>query len=238
MTDNTSNTPAELDQAVAPDAFHLTAAGIDKIAAHTGESPDAVVAAANAQGWTADAPTADIHATLAAAGVTAVVDPDGEVLAVDHARFAPGYEVADARIFRARLYPSATDGTATVTFRGTVEDATRCWVTRGRSGRISLYAEVTPTTDTATEIKVAVVPTGKRIPTVDGHAGPEPTLRLGSVGTEHVYLLSVDSSVDREAYDAERAARKAQRDADRRFGAGVFFQGRPVYAADDNGNLL
>lgn len=141
---------------------------------------------------------------LVPAGLLAVTDPTTDT---EGPTFAAGYPQTDARIFRARLYPGRFDGVATVTFRGTVADATRCWIERGSSGRLSVYGEVTPTEDTATEIRLAVVPTGKRVP--DGG------LRLGGGSGQQVYLLSVDSTVDRAAHDEARAARKAERAAAR-----------------------
>jgi hypothetical protein len=151
-------------------------------------------------------PNLPAYTDLAAAAADAGVTTD---TTVDDGRptFAPGYPVTANRIYRARLYPGRYDGVATVTFRGNVADATQTWVSKGASGRISLYAEVTPTDDTATEIRVAVVPTGKRVPD-DGY-------RIGSVDGTHVYLLTVDGTVDRVAYDQARAARKAERAAQR-----------------------
>lgn len=119
--------------------------------------------------------------------------------------FAAGYPEAETRVYRRRL-PRSEGGVSTATFRGQIADATTCWVKRGARG-ISLYAEVTPDDTTATEVRVALVPTGKRAP-LGGH-------RLGSVGGMHVYLLSVDGTVDRAAYDAACAAREAERQAER-----------------------
>jgi hypothetical protein len=151
--------------------------------------------------------SADVRDHLDAAGIT-YADEVGD----DRPRFTPGYPVSDARIYRSRLHVNSSNGVATVTFRGVVIDATRAWIERGSTGRLSLYCEVIPTDDTATEVRVAVVPTGKRVPDViDGG----PTLRLGSVGGQHVYLLSVDGTIDRAAYDEARAARAAERAARR-----------------------
>lgn len=126
---------------------------------------------------------------------------DGADVEPERERFVPGYAVSDRRILRARLAVSATDGTATVTFRGQVANGLDCWVEQGTSGRLSLYAEVAVDDTTATSITVAVVPTGKR--------APDTGARLGSVGGKHVYLLSIDGSVDRAELDADFEARKA-----------------------------
>lgn len=128
--------------------------------------------------------------------------------------FVPDYTpVAGLRILRSHLR-FGEGGTATVTFRGQIADATTdVWVERGTSGRMSLYAEVAVDDDTATEIKVASIPTGKRIPA--DHTGAGKAHRLGSVGRYHVYLLSVDGSVDRAQWEADRADARAKREAAR-----------------------
>lgn len=125
--------------------------------------------------------------------------------------FKAGYQqMASTRILRGRLYVNREDGTATVTFRGQIGDATTdLWVERGSSGRLSLMAEVEVTEDSATEIRVAVVPTGKRVAAVDDAKSH----RIGSVDGRHVYLLSVDGSADRAAYDAEVARIRDERTA-------------------------
>lgn len=165
-------------------------------------------------------------ATMLASQPGNLADSGDADLATDpneRVRFKPGYEVSDARILRGRLRP-AEDGTATVTFRGQVADATRCWVEVGGSGRISLYAEVTPDDTTATEVKVALVPTGKRVPkvgrarlgtvTLPGY-GRRSHTRIQSGGVTHVYLLAVDGTVDRVQLDADREARRLAREAAR-----------------------
>jgi hypothetical protein len=125
--------------------------------------------------------------------------------------FQPGYEPGDARIHRntLRIKP---DGTARVTYRGQILDATSdLWVERSRSGRIKLYAHVVTDETTATEVRVAIVPTGKRVPLIPDTT--QPSLRIGSVGGQHVDLLTVDGSVDRAEYEAAMEARAAQRQA-------------------------
>lgn len=148
--------------------------------------------------------------------------PASEVTATEAPNpFRPGYTpLVGTRIWRSGLRVQR-DGTATVTFRGNVADATEAWVERSRSGRIDLYCLVNPTDDTATEIRVAVVPTGKRPPQMPDEDA-EVALRLGSVGGQHVYLLSVDGTVDREAFDAAAEARRDERVARRQAAAGIF----------------
>lgn len=101
--------------------------------------------------------------------------------------FVANYPQGEARIHRVRL-TADEGGAATVTFKGDL-DATRCWIATGSSGRPSLYAEVTRG-DVTTEVTVAIVPTGKRVPLA--HDG-SPALRLGQAGRIHVYLISVES---------------------------------------------
>lgn len=124
--------------------------------------------------------------------------------------FVPDYTPTPGlRVLRSHLRVG-DGGTATVRFRGQIENALAdCWIERGGSGRLSLYAQVDVDDTTATEIKVAVVPTGKRVPSVDGDRAP----RLGSVGGRHVYLLGIDGSVDRAAWEAEIADERAKREA-------------------------
>lgn len=128
--------------------------------------------------------------------------------------FEPAYTPTDSiRIQRERLYLDG--GAATVTFRGQVADATACWVDSTSSGRLALFAEVAVDDSTATAITVAVVPTGKRAPAIDEHSRDTASVRLGSVRGQHVYLLAVDGTVDRAAFEAERATARAQRQAER-----------------------
>lgn len=141
--------------------------------------------------------------------------PDGlGEVADEREPFTPDYTpMRGRRIWRSKIRVGK-GGVAEVTFAGNVPDATAAWVEPGmRSNGMNLYAEVEPTDDTATTLRLAVVPTGKRPPMNDDET--QPALRLGSVGTRHVYLLSVDGTVDRAAYDAERAQRKAEREARR-----------------------
>jgi hypothetical protein len=128
--------------------------------------------------------------------------------------FVPDYSpIAGLRILRSRLRTSE-GGTATVRFRGQIADATTdVWLERGTSGRLSLYAQVDVDDTTATEIKVAVVPTGKRVPAISGDTAR--AHRIGSVGGTHVYLLGVDGTVDRAAWEQEIADERAKREAAR-----------------------
>ena len=135
----------------------------------------------------------------------------------DTTKFTPGYTpISGSRIHRSRLRVQP-DGTATVYFNGQVEDITdgqQAFVLNAGS-QINLYAEVAVDDTTMTEVKVAVVPTGKRVPQAPGGNG-ERAHRIGSVqgptGASHVYLLSIDGSIDRAAHEAERAARRAERE--------------------------
>lgn len=141
------------------------------------------------------------------------------------APFVAGYDQADARVWRRRLHVRA-DGTASVTFRGQIADVTTSWVGGSRRAGTSLFAEVTPDDTSATRVTVAFVPTGKRIPLVDGSPAP----RLGEAGPRTVYLLAVDGTVDRAAYDAEKQARRDLRAAERAAAEAQAF----VDAADDD----
>lgn len=137
--------------------------------------------------------------TLTDAELAAGIDP------TERPKFKPDYEVGTRRIWRTRLRPNE-GGKATVTFRGTVHNALDdVWIADGH-----LFAEVEPTEDTATRLEVAVVPTGKRVPEGPNGAGTH-AHRIGSAGRSHFYLLDVDSSVDRAAYDAEQEARRVER---------------------------
>jgi len=99
-------------------------------------------------------------------------------------KFEPGYEVDEGRrIFRQRLRFDAHDGTAKITFRGDL-DATQITID-GTPGRLSAYAEVSTEAGVITEVVLAGVPTGKRVP-LNGH-------RLGQVNGLHVYLISVEA---------------------------------------------
>lgn len=136
---------------------------------------------------------------------------------IDSTTYAPTHPTTDRVIWRSQLRPDRTTGEATVIFRGTVHDATTdLWVERSRGGRVKLFAEVTPTDDTATEVTVALVPTGKATPALtDGSRA----LRLGSGAGVTVYLMGIDSSIDRAAYETERARREAERAAQRQLDA-------------------
>lgn len=118
--------------------------------------------------------------------------------------FVPDYEpLADTRVYRKRLYPNA-GGVATVTFRGAADSL---WIERGRSGRLSVYSEVTlPSEDEApleTVLRVAVIPTGKRI--------PKSGVRLGGANGLHAYLLSRETRVPDDMDLAAQAAQDAAR---------------------------
>lgn len=123
--------------------------------------------------------------------------------------FKAGYEQSEGtRVVRGKIY-TGEDGTATVTFLGQINDATTdLWVQQG-TARASLYAEVALDDATATEVRLAIVPTGRRV--------PETGLRLGTIKrgrrVSHVYLLGIDGSIDRAAYEAAREARRAERAA-------------------------
>lgn len=104
-------------------------------------------------------------------------NPAGDIVRCDGVAFVPDYLTTEARIHRQRLTPSA-GGLATATFRGSTAGL---WVQRGSSGRLSLFAEVEPSDDVHTEVAIALVPTGKRVP-----AGQF----LGSAGSIHAYLMS------------------------------------------------
>lgn len=118
--------------------------------------------------------------------------------------FVPNYTpLAGTRILRARLYGDA-GGVATVTFRGTL-DPQALWVERGTSGRLSVYAEVTRSADTDTVLRVALVPTGKRV--------PEDAQRLGSGKGMHAYLLSALTQPRPAEQDAEPVTAATDLDA-------------------------
>lgn len=156
--------------------------------------------------------------TTSTAAQAATTSTDGTEAAAP--RFTPGYPpVKGLRIHRVPIRVE-DDGTATVTFRGQIDDATTdLWVEQGSSGRPSLYAEVRVDDTTATEVTVAVVPTGKRVPGLQGGGVGQVSraLRLGSAGRVHIYLLGVDGTADRGAFEArveaERQARAAARQA-------------------------
>lgn len=133
----------------------------------------------------------------------------------ERVRFRAGYDQSTTRVLRKGLRVD-DQGVATVTFRGTVADVTSAWVEARRGGGVNLFCEVEVTADTATLVQVAVVPTGKRVPALPPSMGgsTEPTLRLGSVGGLHVYLLGVDGTVDRAAYDREQTTKAALRRAE------------------------
>jgi hypothetical protein len=92
--------------------------------------------------------------------------------------FVPGYTPTQGmRVHRQRL--SADEGgVATATFHGDVRSA---WVQTGATGRMSLYAEVNVLDTDDTTFRVAMVPTGKRV--------PMNASRIGSAGRMHAYLL-------------------------------------------------
>lgn len=100
--------------------------------------------------------------------------------------FKAGYELeADApRILRGKLVPDA-GGVATVTFGGVPVNGV--WVEANSGSRLSLYAEVDGLDGSVqTVARVAVVPTGKRVPTG--------AVRLGGNGRgRHAYLLSTET---------------------------------------------
>ena len=103
----------------------------------------------------------------------------------DRSRFAPNYTpLASTRILRSRLYADE-GGVATVTFAGTLEQQA-LWLEAGGSGRLSVYAEVARALEGAkslqTTLRIAVVPTGKRV--------PEDASRIGSARGLHAYLLA------------------------------------------------
>lgn len=153
--------------------------------------------------------------TTASGDIADLIAPttDGDTSA-ERERFTPDYTPSeDVRIWRSILRPNS-GGVATVTFAGTLPNAADLWIEQGTSGRLSLYGAVQATDDTATAIRVALVPTGKRTP-LKGDGTDGEARRLGSVKGLHAYLLGIDGSVDRAAYDAERAQRKADRAAAR-----------------------
>jgi hypothetical protein len=138
-------------------------------------------------------------------------DADGDT----RTRFTPDYVPSeDVRIWRSILRPNS-GGVATVTFAGTLPNDADLWIEQGTSGRLSLYGAIRATDDTATAIRVALVPTGKRTPRLGDDGSDGEARRLGSVKGLHAYLLSVDGTVDRAAHDAARAQRKADRAAQR-----------------------
>lgn len=105
--------------------------------------------------------------------------------------FVPEYDFdADTRIHRQRLTPNE-GGVATVRFRGIAGDL---WVEQGSSGRLSLFTEVTASEDVATVLRVAIVPTGKRVPLGQ---------RLGSARGLHAYLLSRETAAPQPGADAD-----------------------------------
>ncbi len=108
---------------------------------------------------------------------------------VERPRFTPNYTPQEnTRILRAKLHAD-DGGVATVTFRGTL-DGHALWIAGpGMSGRLSVYAEVTRVPDAEpvqTTLKVALVPTGKRVPKIGW--------RIGSRQGTHVYLLEATVS--------------------------------------------
>lgn len=147
------------------------------------------------------------HADIAnlTGDTTAWFDADGTDLAEledatpERTPFVPGYGVIpNVRIIGTTLQAD-DDGTATATFRGDL-DATRITVKGSRTRQVPrLYAEVDKGVEVHTEVKVALVPTGKRVPQArDG----SPALRLGQAGRVHVYLLSVESKPAQATVDA------------------------------------
>lgn len=143
--------------------------------------------------------------------MTTTPGTDGDATTEGRERFTPDYTpIEGLRVYRSRLRPNE-GGVATVTFRGDLTSATPMWIEQGTSGRPSLYAEVATTDDTATAIRIAMVPTGKRVPMDDTDSTAK---RIGSVKGLHCYLLSIES-VDRAEYDAEQDRRKAEREARR-----------------------
>lgn len=110
-------------------------------------------------------------------GAATLVDP-----APERQPFVAGYDQGDARIFRNRLYAD-DGGVATVIFRGTI--TTEPWVEAGSSGRLSVYAEVTPTDTVDTVLQIALVPTGKRVPARG--------TRLKGGRRTQAYLLAADT---------------------------------------------
>lgn len=168
--------------------------------------------------------------------------------------FEAGYDRTPARVFRQRLriqttpgtpaeydldtfdtlleaVPGTFDGTATAFFRGQIPNVLTSFVEVGGSGLPSLYAEVVPDDTSLTSVTVALVPTGKAVPVIP-NSGGDFAVRLDTVrsGREvfHVYLLSVDGSEDRAAYDAEQAKRAAQREAGRMIGLADPSDGRSL----------
>lgn len=131
----------------------------------------------------------------------------------DVARFEPAYTpIEGTRVLSGRLRFDA-GGVAEVTFRGQIlyrpgAPTAAVYV----AGERRLYAEVILDEDTATTVRVAAVPTGKRVPQ---EAGGGAAQRIGMSGPRHhVYLLEVDDAADRAAYDAEVAQRRDERAAE------------------------
>lgn len=116
----------------------------------------------------------------------------------DHVPFEPAYEVMPVRILRGRM-GRLEGGVAEVTFRGQVTDGVY-------AGERCVYAEVAVDETTATTVRVAVVPAGKRVPLDESGAA---ATRIGMSGDRHVYLLGIDRLADRAAYDAALAARRS-----------------------------
>jgi hypothetical protein len=99
--------------------------------------------------------------------------------------FTPNYTpLKGTRILRHRLYADE-GGVASATFAGTLK-ADEVWVEGGTSGRLSVYAEVRANQPedeepVHTTLRIALVPTGKRV--------PEDARRIGSKRGLHAYLL-------------------------------------------------
>ncbi len=113
-------------------------------------------------------------------------DSDG-FAPVERAPFTPNYTpLAGTRILRHRLYADE-GGVATATFAGTL-NPDEVWTEGGTSGRMSVYAEVARNRDDSapvqTTLRIALVPTGKRV--------PEDARRLGSRRGLHAYLLAAE----------------------------------------------
>lgn len=138
------------------------------------------------------ASTADL--TDAAGGF---VDPLSVGWEPERQPFKPDYTpLSGVRILRHRLYANE-GGVASATFTGRL-DADAIWVEGGTSGRMSVYAEVTRGDGTEqTTLRVALVPTGKRV--------PEDARRIGSKRGMHAYLLSATVAPKPEPVAADDA---------------------------------
>ena len=94
-------------------------------------------------------------------------------------RFTPGYEVAErTRILRSRLYADE-HGVATADFEGTVKGLP--WIEATSNRGLKLYAEIITDDTVLSTMRIALVPTGKRV--------PADAVRLGGANGTHAYLL-------------------------------------------------